>query len=181
MRLFWSRGYANASVRDLLKVMKIGEGSFYNLFAGKKELYLECLRRYNDLVTKRRLASLAAGPVGNGFRRFFLGIIDELADPTTPPACLMANSLFSDVLVDSELRDTVQKEYQAFESYARKRLQGAVRSGELRKEFPVRATAAILVTFLQGLFRVYDTVHDRALARQQIDLLLKSLDLGGIS
>ena len=40
MRLLWRIGYSNVSVRDLLKVMGIGEGSFYNTFKSKKRLYL---------------------------------------------------------------------------------------------------------------------------------------------
>jgi hypothetical protein len=34
-------------LRDLLKGMKIGEGSFYNTFKTKKNAYLECLKHYN--------------------------------------------------------------------------------------------------------------------------------------
>jgi TetR/AcrR family transcriptional regulator, transcriptional repressor for nem operon len=59
-------------MRDLLKAMGIGEGSFYHLFGGKNRLYLECLRHYNDTVTRRRLALLEAEPsVRKGIRNFF--------------------------------------------------------------------------------------------------------------
>ena len=37
-RLFWKTGYSNTSLRDLLKVMNIGEGSFYNTVKSKKNL-----------------------------------------------------------------------------------------------------------------------------------------------
>lgn len=45
-QLFWERGYSNTSLRDLLKIMGIGEGSLYNTFKSKKNLYLKCLKRY---------------------------------------------------------------------------------------------------------------------------------------
>jgi TetR/AcrR family transcriptional regulator, transcriptional repressor for nem operon len=178
MRLFWTRGYANTSLRDLLKVMKIGEGSFYNVFNGKKALYLECLRRYNDLVTRRRLAILERKQsMREALRDLLDAIVEEISDPKTPPACLMANSLFADVLVDRELRAAVTKEFKTFESYFRKRLRAAVGTEELARDFRVNETAAILVTFLQGLFRVYGTIHDKRMVRQQIHRLLSSLGL----
>ena len=44
-RLFWRDGYAGTSLRDLLKVIGIGEGSFYNTLKSKKRLYIECLKQ----------------------------------------------------------------------------------------------------------------------------------------
>src|SRR5512135_3236973 len=61
-RVFWAKGYSAASMRDLLKAMGIGEGSFYHLFGSKNRLYLECLKHYNDTVTRQRLAALEAEP-----------------------------------------------------------------------------------------------------------------------
>ena len=63
-QLFWKKGYTNTSVRDLLKAMRIGEGSFYNTVKSKKKLYLECLKHYNDTVSRRRLEALTSKPGG---------------------------------------------------------------------------------------------------------------------
>src|SRR5204863_9862279 len=101
--VFWAKGYTAASMRDLLKAMGIGEGSFYHLFGSKNRLYLECLRHYNDTVIRRRLALLEAEPsVRKGFRSFFKGLIDDLDNPRRPHVCLMSRSLSSDVLDEAE-------------------------------------------------------------------------------
>src|SRR3974390_3687028 len=84
-RLFWSKGYASTSLRDLLEVMGIGESSFYNLVKSKQELYLECLRHYNDTVTRRRWEALTAQTsIRRGVRGFFEAVLDDLDDPKTP-------------------------------------------------------------------------------------------------
>jgi len=57
-RLFWKTGYSNTSLRDLLKVMNIGEGSFYNTVKSKKNLYLECLKHYGATVMSQRETAL---------------------------------------------------------------------------------------------------------------------------
>src|SRR5271169_6702858 len=93
-RLFWAKSYTNTSLRDLLEVMQIGEGSFYNSVKSKKHLYLECLRHYNDTVTRRRWEALIAEPsVAQGVRAYFTAVLDDLDDPTVPNICLMAASL----------------------------------------------------------------------------------------
>ncbi len=178
MRVFWRKGYANTSMRDLLNAMGIGEGSFYNEFRGKKQLYLTCLKRYNELVTQRRLAILESETsVRKAVRKAFQTVIDEIHDPKNPPGCLMANSLFADVLVDVELRRAVTKEMKAFIAYFTRRLAAAKRSGELPRDFPVSSTAQSLVTFLQGIFRVAQAVASRRELEKQIETMLTGMGL----
>jgi TetR/AcrR family transcriptional regulator, transcriptional repressor for nem operon len=55
-RLFWKTGYAGTPLRDLLKSMGIGEGSFYNTLKSKQRAYLESLKYYNATVGHRRAA-----------------------------------------------------------------------------------------------------------------------------
>src|SRR5258708_4611778 len=96
-RVFWAKGYVTASIRDLLKAMGIGEGSFYHLFGSKKRLYLECLKHYNSTVMKRRAQAFTTeASVRRGIRAFFRSLLDELENPRTPRVCLMAQSLSPD-------------------------------------------------------------------------------------
>src|SRR5215469_4101204 len=110
-RVFWTKGYVSASMRDLLKAMGIGEGSFYHLFGSKKRLYLECLKHYNSVVTRRRVEALTSeASVRKGVRAFFKTVLDELDDPKTPRVCLLAQSLCSDVMEESGLERYVTEQ-----------------------------------------------------------------------
>jgi TetR/AcrR family transcriptional regulator, transcriptional repressor for nem operon len=51
MQLFWRKGYAATSLRDLLDGMGIGYGSFYNAFGDKHALFLASLDRFRELRT----------------------------------------------------------------------------------------------------------------------------------
>lgn len=173
MRLFWAKGYSNTSLRDLLRVMRIGEGSFYKAVDSKKALYLAALKRYNDIVTKRRLAALESEPTAaRAVRRFFSCVLDELDDLQMPPVCLMARSLSSEVLAERDLRRYVIGELSRFERGLIDRLEAAKASGELPKKYPVEATAQLLVTYLQGLFRVVRVLHSRREIEAQLEILL---------
>lgn len=177
-RVFWTKGYVSASMRDLLKAMGVGEGSFYHLFGGKKQLYLACLKHYDGVVTKRRVAALMSEPlVRDGIRAFFRTVLDELDNPRTPRICLLAQSLSPEVMEESKLESYVKEQMAGFEKAFAERLKQAVRSGELQSDFPAEVTAEVIVTYLQGFFRVIRVLKNRDQMWRQIETLLKSLGL----
>jgi TetR/AcrR family transcriptional repressor of nem operon len=177
-RLFWERGYVGASLRDLLKAMRIGESSFYHLFGSKRQLYLKCLEHYNDTITRRRLAVLESeASVRKAVRKFFDRLLDELEEPRTPRICLMARSLSTDVLDEAELRPYVTSSMDLFEKQFVLRLQRAKRQKELPANFPVETAAQIVITYLQGFFRVVHVLKNRQQMWRQVETLLESLGL----
>jgi TetR/AcrR family transcriptional regulator, transcriptional repressor for nem operon len=174
-RLFWSKGYASTSLRDLLEVMGIGESSFYNLVKSKQELYLECLRHYNDTVTRRRWQAMVDEPsIRDGIRAYFRVVLDDLDDPAVPNVCLMAGSMSADVLGADELRDYVVAEMRQLQAM----LTALLAQAEAMPEHFDAATAAqTIVTYLQGLFRVARILNDRAQLERQIEALLTGLGI----
>jgi len=177
-KVFWAKGYSAASMRDLLKAMGIGEGSFYHLFGSKNRLYLECLKRYNETVTKRRLEALEAEPsVRKALRDFFRDLIDDLDNPKRPHVCLMARSLSSDVLDEADLGASAKSGMRLFEGRISARLEKAKHEGELPSSFQADISAQIIFTFLQGYFRVVKVLRPREEMWQQIEVLLTRLGL----
>jgi TetR/AcrR family transcriptional repressor of nem operon len=177
-QVFWKKGYSNASLRDLLQAMGIGEGSFYNTVKSKKNLYLECLKHYNDTVTRRRLDALLSGATSReGVRAFFKAVLDELDNPKTPQVCLLAGSLSTDVLMERELNRYVVQEMQAFMQVFIERLEADKLAGTLPKDFQVEVAAQVLLTYLQGLFRVIRVLVDRKQVEHQVEAMLKGLGL----
>jgi len=177
-RVFWTKGYVSASMRDLLKAMRIGEGSFYHLFGSKKRLYLECLKHYSAGVLRRRVEGLLGETsVRKGVRAFFRGLLDELEDPRTPRVCLLAQSLSPEVLAEAGLDQYVTQQMQGFERLLAGRLRQARKTGELPPNFDEKVTAEIIVTYLQGFFRVVQVLKNRQEMWRQIETLLKGLGL----
>ena len=176
--LFWERGYVGASLRDLLKVMRIGESSFYHLFGSKRQLYLKCLEHYNGTITERRLAALESEPsVRKAVRKFFRNILDELDEPATPRICLMARSLSTDVLDEAELAPYVTGSMELFEKQFVARLKRAKKEKELPENFPAETAAQIVVTYLQGFFRIVHVLKSLEQMWKQVETLLVGLGL----
>ena len=177
-RVFWKNGYSGTSLRDLLKAIGIGEGSFYNTLKSKKQLYLKCLKHYNDTVGRRRAEALfSPSSAKEGVRGLFKRVFDDLDDPRNPRDCLLARSVSSDVLAERDLQKFVQTDIAAFVGALSDRLKSAKETGELPPQFEAEVAAQIIATYLQGLIRTALLSYDRSQLERQVDLFLTTLGL----
>jgi TetR/AcrR family transcriptional regulator, transcriptional repressor for nem operon len=178
MRVFWRKGYSRTSLRDLLEAIGIGEGSFYNTLKSKKQLYLECLRRYNDTVGRRRADALfSPGSAKEGVRALFRTVLDDFGDQRIPRVCLLARSVSSEVLSEPDLQHAVRSDMAAFVRAFSDRLKAGKDTGELPGDFDAEVVGQIIATYLQGLFRTALLRYDRPQLERQVDLFLASLGL----
>jgi TetR/AcrR family transcriptional regulator, transcriptional repressor for nem operon len=179
MRLFWKTGYASTSLRDLLKGMGIGEGSFYNTLKSKKHAYLECLKHYNATVSvKRGQAFFAAPTAALGVRALFGAVLDCLDDPRSPSkVCLMAGSLTHEVMKEADLRTYVEGQLATLAKRMTERFLADKESGLLSALFDPQLVVPVIVTYLQGLWRMALISNDRPSFEKQIDLFLAGLGL----
>ena len=179
MRLFWKTGYASTSLRDLLKGMGIGEGSFYNKLKSKKHAYLECLKHYNATVSvKRGQAFFTAPTAALGVRALFGAVLDCLDDPRSPSkVCLMAGSLTHEVMQETDLRAYVEGQLSTLAERMAERFTIDKKAGLLPAQFDPQLVVPVIVTYLQGLWRMALISYDRARFERQIDLFLVGLGL----
>ncbi|MGA4845913.1 TetR/AcrR family transcriptional regulator [Streptomyces sp. G5(2025)] len=94
MRVFWQRGYADASLDALGSATGLGRGSLYGAFGGKDALFRQCLDRYASIYGTRHEQAFAAHP-GDPVRAveaFFDVALARIADPSVPVGCLITQS-----------------------------------------------------------------------------------------
>lgn len=177
-RVFWKTGYSNTSLRDLLRAMKIGEGSFYNTVKSKKNLYLECLKHYRaTVINERHTALFSQKSAKLGVRALFKTVLDQMDDPKRPGLCLMAGSLSRDVLDEKDLREYIVGESAASGGRFIGLLKSAQESGELPRELDPAAVVQIILTYIHGMSRAAQISYDRQRIERQVEVLLKGLGL----
>jgi len=177
--LFWGTGYSGTSQRDLLDAMGIGGGSFHNTFKSKKNAYLECLKHYNATTNRHRGEAFFSAPTAaEGVRALFNTVLDCLDDPNTPsPICLMADSITCGVFAQAELRDYVQQQMSMLSESMTARLRADKEAGLLPAEFEPETVVQVIVTYLQGVWRMALISYDRTRFERQNNLFLKGLGL----
>ncbi len=148
MRRFWRSGYAATSLRELLKAMRIGEGSFYNSLGSKKQAFLESLKCYSATVGRERIAAFENAPTAaRGVRALFEACLDCLDDPKAPSRlCLMAGSMTYEVLEEPDLRAYIAQEFAAFNARLIERMMQDKAVGMLPQSFDPHIVAPVVMT-----------------------------------
>ena len=124
MQVFWAKGYEGTSLDDLLQAMGIQRGSFYNTFAGKRDVYLRALRLY-----ERRIAS--GGPIielperasRETLRDFFRRGVAMMRNPEGPGGCFLAKAASEHEGRDPEVAREVAAGCVASQSHFRRMLE----------------------------------------------------------
>ena len=152
VKVFWEKGYANASADDLLTAMGIGKGSFYLAFkGGKQELFEKTMKRVVDQYFKELKAAVAASanPV-KLVRDFFLG----LASPQSSigkSGCYFGNALVQITDTDTGLKTLAAGYLQVLENIFLDAMQRGKKMGLLKTDLAPKVLAAYLLNLWNGI------------------------------
>jgi AcrR family transcriptional regulator len=103
-RVFASKGFNRATIRDVAQDAGVADGTIYNYFANKTDLLFGLLDRLND--TERRPASLAQAteaPFGDAFRDYFRAYVRERVEALWSNADLF-RAVLPELLANPALR-----------------------------------------------------------------------------
>jgi len=150
MQLFWRKGYAATSLRDLLDGMGIGYGSFYNAFGDKHALFLASLDRFRELRTSWIDGVLENSGLG-GIEEVFRRTVDGLVGFEPRRGCLLANTAVELGPHDAEVAAKISRYVRHTEAVFERALIRAQEAGEIPADRDPRALARFLVNALHGL------------------------------
>jgi TetR/AcrR family transcriptional repressor of nem operon len=168
--MFWRKGYAATSIRDLADATGLGAAALYQRFADKERLFVEVLRRYADKGLAMRLARFSAVSDPVDAIAGFLGELVRLSveDPDRR-GCLLVNTALDGASVSPEARDLVRERLGEAETFFHVQLQRARDAGQLRPEIALRAAA-------EGLLGVMLAIRVLARIDPEADRLRRLVD-----
>ena len=111
MDVFWQKGYAGASLNDLLAGMGIARGSFYKAFSDKKSLFLLILERYRERAVLPAVADLSDATEPDGLARIEALFARIIADVRAGDrrGCLLCSAAAGPATDDPEIAGAVRK------------------------------------------------------------------------
>lgn len=96
VELFWTNGFDDTSLDDLVAGLGVSRSTLYNSFGGKDGLYDAVLDRYLDRVEHVVVQPLRSGADGIvDLVAFTTRLNDVLTSPAMPAGCLVLNSIAS--------------------------------------------------------------------------------------
>jgi TetR/AcrR family transcriptional repressor of nem operon len=178
MRLFWRQGYSNTTLKQLLAEMDMLNGSFYHCFKDKKTVFLKSLVHYNQEITQIRQEALVRyDDFSVGIRVLFAEIFKTLESKNEPNGCLIVNSMVNEVLCEEELKTFLYEDFKQFVQFMTDRVQHSIDLKHTSTHYPAKQLAYILVTYIQGLFRVSNTDVDIKQLKDQTNIFLQAFNL----
>ena len=151
MQVFWAKGYDATSTDDLRHAIGIGRQSLYDTFGGKRTLYLEALRRYQDDSVAARIKTLraAASPL-SAIEQFLVAVARET--PTQRAmGCMGVRAICDFGTSDPDVSALGKSAGTVVESALEDTLREAKAKNEVRSSLNVRAAAQFLQATLTGL------------------------------
>jgi AcrR family transcriptional regulator len=151
MAVFWARGFASASTRDLLRAMKIGRQSMYDSFGDKRQLYLEALAHYQHESVGAHLERLRSrsSPIA-GLEALLLGVVAE-DEAVRKKGCMGVAAIAEFGSADPQVAALGVASGKVLRRAVVERLEAARAAGEIRKPTKVEAAADFVTTTMQGL------------------------------
>ena len=176
-RVFWAKGYAAASLRDLIAAMGISKSSFYESFDSKRDLYLLVLDNYIKTVLDQLVFTLGQGPSPRtAIAVAFNDIVDGAIARGDRLGCLLANAAAEVPPDDGGATERISGGLARLEEAYYEAIVHAQRSQEVGTEHDARALARFLTTSANGLHLMTKATSDRMALYDVARVILSCLD-----
>lgn len=177
MQQFWSKGYEQTSMEDLLGAMNLSKSSLYQAFGGKQPLFQRCVSRYTDQIAQGLRQGLAQAPSGRRFIEAFLNsALKEARRPAGPRGCLVMNTASEFAQSKPEIAQDVAQSIERFRSVLQAAVERAQQEGEIPQASDARTLANYLVSSMSGLKTQAKAGADHKTLKGIVATILKALD-----
>ena len=175
MELFWSNGYEKTSIQDLLDVMGIQRKSLYDTFGDKHELYMEAVKRYQQIVERNIKKQLIQGSsIKEIIKNLFYMIIDN--ERFRKHGCLFVNMAVELSACDDEAKTRSIEHYKNIETLFYELLLQGQETGEIGANKDATMLAQYFLNSWTGIRVLGKTLNDRKVFENIIEATLSILD-----
>ncbi|MDP1932687.1 MAG: TetR/AcrR family transcriptional regulator [Gammaproteobacteria bacterium] len=150
LKVFWEKGYKSTTTKELAKNAGISEGSLFNTFRSKKDIYIQALQRYSEkgkaLVERMESNESAVA----GIREYWTAVGNMAADTARINGCMITNASI-EASNDADIRAFLLSEHLRYDAQFQRALDRAVAQGELSADADTKALGQFLSNSLQGI------------------------------
>lgn len=134
VEVFWERGFAATSVRDISNACDLGVAALYNRFNNKDQLFIAALNRFADRTPSGILARLAdVRPPVRAISAFFDAIVDMALNDPGCRGCLLVNTALEGAALPELANEVVRSRLGEIEAFFAKKLREARAEGAIPK------------------------------------------------
>lgn len=176
MKLFWQKGYFDASMDDLVAFTGVSRYGLYSTFGDKHDLFIAALEHYRKETLSWLLspvdfpeASLAQ------IRLYFENLMMIGKTQGGRMGCLICNTAIELAPFDKEAAEQVNASFERMTKVFHNALSNARQRGELSSQFDVEAGADYLTGVAQGLFVLIRSTASGTSTQHFVQIALEGL------
>ncbi len=177
MRLFWSKGYAKTSLKDILDEVEIGKQSLYNSFGDKQSIFFHCLELYRtrslEILEQMNSEEADFSDLENYFMKFHSAFSMESLEHK---ACMVGNTISSTMTSEDRHLVKFAKEYlELIERAFLNVLSNAKEKGQIRADIDLEEAALYLLNNGYGLGVLARAGYSESKLKSMVRFMLSSL------
>lgn len=151
IELFWQKGYANASMREMVKHTGVAHAGLYTAFGDKDRLFKAALERYEQGIFTYLFAGLESERAGlKEIKKFFDFVCHAKGDKYFKNGCFIANTATefgkNEGPIHEILKRTFERQVEAF----RHALSNAAGAKQINTKVKINETAFTLTALFYG-------------------------------
>ena len=175
-RLFNQKGYAGASLADVMEATGLQKGGIYRHFGSKEELAVEAFDYATRLMAARFSEALAGKEKAIDQLDAIIGVYAEIPEnPPVPGGCPVMNAAIENDHGNPVLRERVRTAMDGLRALVRRVVSGGVRRGELRPGVDAEQLATIITATLEGAVMLSQLYGDAEHVRRAVEHLREHL------
>lgn len=146
MAVFWEKGFASASVSDLLATTGLNKGSLYNAFGDKRKLFTRALLKYDNLQREGTISWLEGlNDPRQAIIAAFDWILEETLNDSGKKGCFIFNTAMELGTHDDEIHTIVTNSLDNIETFFRQCIEQAQDRGQIAADIdPIGTSKALL-------------------------------------
>ena len=152
VHMLMTQGYHGTGIKEILDIVKIPKGSFYNYFASKEEFAAEAITHYIEPFIQRLSAHLHNPQLDglSALKLYYAELIIEVEQGGYKGGCLLGN-LMGEIGDTSEICNRALKvAVERYKKLQQSALERAQQEGTVRKDRSAESMADLLVNNWQG-------------------------------
>jgi len=170
-------GYHGTGIKQILDVVNVPKGSFYNYFPSKEAFVAELISDYSQQISQKLSDYIKASPESpmETIRSVHNYMLQEFSQNDCKQGCLIGN-IAAEIGNTSELcQQAMTKSIQNWQKILSSLIQAAQESGDIRTDIPASQITDIFWATWEGSLLRAKLEGDTKAAEQVLDLLLNRL------
>ncbi len=160
--LFNQRGYAGASIADIMAATGLKKGGIYNHFQSKDELAIESFNYAVQLMQKRYAVALRGQRSAKVRLQAMINTFCETAaNPPIAGGCPILNTAIESDHAHPALRHCAQQAMDQWQQLLTKILRWGIEHGEVQRSIDPATSASMIIAIMEGAMMMSQLYGDR--------------------